>query len=165
MPPPSFVYLLRRLLRSTHGHRLHVQAAVWAAVITVLFLLGGSWLIVPVEESAPHATITSFPKALWWSIETATTVGYGDFFPVTAAGRVIASVVMVVGIASFSIVTAAIATWFVGGAMRRVRRAAAGFELVERKGRTEASDEMRVLHERFDRLERLLEDSGRPGDS
>ena len=98
MSPSSFLYVLRRLLASAHGRRLHARATLWAGGFTVAFLLVGSWIIAPIEESAPHATITTFPRALWWSVETATTVGYGDFFPVTAWGRVIASLVMLVGI-------------------------------------------------------------------
>jgi voltage-gated potassium channel len=156
MPPPSFALLLRRMLRSPHWHHLHVKAALWASLVTVLVLLGGSWLIVPVEDSSPRANITSFPRALWWSVETATTVGYGDFFPVTAGGRVIASVVMLVGISAFGIITAALATWFVSGAMRRMRQLAAGLGKFEQDGKRDVSEEMRALHDRFDRLEHLL---------
>jgi voltage-gated potassium channel len=137
-----------------------VRAAFWATGFTALFLLGGSWLIVPIEESAPHATITTYPRALWWSIETATTVGYGDFFPVTAGGRAVASVVMLVGIAAFSIVTAAIATWFVGSAARRVRQLVGEAGQLERRGKRDATDEIRALHDRFDRLEHLLTNPG-----
>lgn len=158
MQPSSFLYVLRSLLASAHGRRLHVRAALWAAGFTVLLLLVGSWVIVPIEESAPRATITSFPRALWWSIETATTVGYGDFYPVTAWGRVIATLVMLVGIAAFSIVTAAIATWFVGSAARRVRAVVADAGRLEQRGKTDASEEIRALHERFDRLEQLIRD-------
>ncbi|MEU3187287.1 potassium channel family protein [Streptomyces sp. NPDC006923] len=162
MPPLSLPYLLKRLLRSEHWRRLHVRASLWAALITVLVLLGGSWLIVVVETPAPKATITSFPLALWWSVETATTVGYGDLYPVTAWGRVIATVVMLAGISMFSIVTASLATWFVSGAAHRVHELAVAFERFGREGTAGASDELRALHTRFDRLEKIVKDTRRP---
>ncbi|MFC9605424.1 potassium channel family protein [Streptomyces niveus] len=156
MPPLSPLYLLRKLLGNERWQRLHVKASAWAAIGVVLVLLIGSWIIVPFESSAPRATITSFPLALWWSVETATTVGYGDLYPVTVAGRVIAGIVMLVGISVFSIVTASLATWFVGSAARRARRVALALEHAESQGETDAARELRALHARFDRLEHLL---------
>ncbi|WP_405608112.1 ion channel [Streptomyces sp. NBC_01511] len=165
MPPLSPLYLLRKLLGNERWQRLHVKASAWAAVGVVLVLVLGSWIIVPFESSAPRATITSFPLALWWSIETATTVGYGDLYPVTAPGRVIASIVMLVGISVFSIVTASLATWFVGSAARSARRVAEAVEHVELAGEADGAKELRALHARFDRIEHLLaRNSGRdPG--
>ncbi|MEV6424096.1 potassium channel family protein [Streptomyces sp. NPDC051662] len=162
MPPLSFAYLLRWLLGNERWQRLHVRAATWAALAVVVILLAGSWIIVPFEVSAPRATITSFPRALWWSIETATTVGYGDLYPVTAPGRVIATVVMLAGISAFSIVTASVATWFVSGAARHARQVALAVEHAEHEGRADVSEGTRALHERFDRLERLLLDRDGP---
>ncbi|WP_381791186.1 potassium channel family protein [Streptomyces niveus] len=156
MPPLSPLYLLRKLLGNERWQRLHVKASAWAAIGVVLVLLLGSWIIVPFESSAPRATITSFPLALWWSVETATTVGYGDLYPVTVPGRVIAGIVMLVGISVFSIVTASLATWFVGSAARRARRVALALEHAESAGETDAARELRALHARFDRLEHLL---------
>ncbi|MEV7421296.1 potassium channel family protein [Streptomyces sp. NPDC091212] len=163
MPPLSPLYLLRRLLGNERWRRLHVKAAAWAALGVVVVLLLGSWIIVPFELAAPKATITSFPLALWWSVETATTVGYGDLYPVTVPGRLIAGVVMLVGISVFSIVTASLATWFVGSAALRAHKVAEALEGAERKGRAEASDELRALHARFDHLEQLVRRSGGPG--
>lgn len=57
--------------------------------------------------------ITSFGKALWWSITTVTTVGYGDLYPVTSTGRVIAALLMVGGISLIGVVTASLASWIV----------------------------------------------------
>ena len=55
----------------------------------------------------------SFFDALWWSAATITTVGYGDIYPVTAAGRIIAVFTMVVGVSTLAVVTARIAQFLI----------------------------------------------------
>ncbi len=64
-------------------------------ILVYLFLL---YLLVQVERHAPGATIKTMGHAIWYSLATLTTVGYGDFYPVTPAGRVIASVFLILGI-------------------------------------------------------------------
>jgi voltage-gated potassium channel len=147
------------LLLGRQGRSLHLRAAGGATAVLVVVMLVGSYVVVAAERGARGAQITSYPRALWWSIETATTVGYGDFFPVTPWGRVIGSVVMVVGITAYGMVTAALATWFVGRDDKRRRHLAREAEDAARAMREEAT---RALHARFDRLERLLEDRGNP---
>lgn len=71
------------------------------------------------ERDAPGASTTSFGDSLWWAVATVTTAGYGDVHPVTVQGRVVATVLMVVGISLVGVMTAAVAAWFVrqdGGA-------------------------------------------------
>ena len=65
------------------------------------------------EHEQDGATLTNFHDALWWSFVTCTTVGYGDHFPVTGGGQVVAVVLMVVGIAGLSLLTASVAALFV----------------------------------------------------
>jgi voltage-gated potassium channel len=69
--------------------------------------------VLDAERDAPGASITTFDDALWWTITTISTVGYGDRYPVTAEGRVVAGALMVAGIALLGVVTASIASWFV----------------------------------------------------
>jgi voltage-gated potassium channel len=66
-------------------------------------------------ETSADASIRSFADALWWAMVTITTVGYGDMVPVTAAGRAVATVLMLGGIAFFSGVTANLASFMVKG--------------------------------------------------
>jgi voltage-gated potassium channel len=61
----------------------------------------------------PGATITTFRYTLWWAVVTTTTVGYGDYTPVTAEGRLIITAVMIVGIGLIGTVSATVAAWFV----------------------------------------------------
>ena len=61
------------------------------------------------ERSAPDASITTFGEAVWWTITTISTVGYGDRYPVTVEGRLVAATLMVAGIALLGVVTASIA--------------------------------------------------------
>jgi voltage-gated potassium channel len=71
--------------------------------------------IVASVEGGEGAYIQSFPDALWWAVVTITTVGYGDMVPVSAAGRAVAFVLMLGGIAFFSGVTANLASYLVKG--------------------------------------------------
>lgn len=64
------------------------------------------WLV---EGQRPDATVRSWGDALWWSLTTMTTVGYGDHVPVTTTGRLIAAAVMVVGVAVIGAVAAVVA--------------------------------------------------------
>lgn len=154
---PVFLSKAVELLLGRESRSLHLKAVGWATLLLGLTLLLGSWAVLVAERHAPHATITSYPRALWWSAETATTVGYGDFFPVTLWGRIVAVVSMCVGITTYGMVTAALATWFVGHEQKRRHRLAARAQHAAREVREETAQ----LHERFDRLEALLTDSGR----
>ncbi len=69
--------------------------------------------MVLVVEEGSDGSIHTFGDALWWAITTVTTVGYGDKYPVTPAGRGIASFLMITGIALFGLLTANITTFFV----------------------------------------------------
>ncbi|WP_329348473.1 ion channel [Streptomyces sp. NBC_01261] len=154
---PGFLTRAVELLLGKQGRSLHLRAAGAATVVLGVVMLVGSWAVVVAEQGARAANLTTYPKALWWSIETATTVGYGDFYPVTLWGRVVGSVVMVTGITTYGLVTAALATWFVGREQRRRHHLAHGAEEL-------GEETVRALHERFDRLERMVagkgEDSG-----
>ncbi|MCX4821183.1 potassium channel family protein [Streptomyces sp. NBC_01142] len=160
MQQSFFALLLGRLLGNRWWRTFHVRAALWVSLATAAILVAGSALVVPAEENAPGANITSFPKAVWWSVETATTVGYGDLYPVSAWGRVIASVVMLAGITTFGMITAAIAAWFVGKAEHEAHHLGAEVRQYTRQGEEVFSAEVRALHERFDRVERLLDNRG-----
>jgi voltage-gated potassium channel len=71
--------------------------------------------VVASVEGGEGAYIQSFPDALWWAVVTITTVGYGDVVPITAAGRAVAIILMIGGIAFFSGVTANLASFLVKG--------------------------------------------------
>lgn len=71
--------------------------------------------VVASVEGGENASIQSFPDALWWSVVTITTVGYGDMVPVTAAGRAMGFVLMLGGIAFFGGLTANLASLLVRG--------------------------------------------------
>jgi len=71
--------------------------------------------VVASVEGGAEASIHSFADALWWAVVTITTVGYGDMVPITVAGRAVAFVLMLGGIAFFSGVTANLASFLIKG--------------------------------------------------
>ena len=77
-----------------------------AVVATVIIVWVGSLMVLNAERDAQGATITNFGDALWWAMETITTVGYGDVVPVTPQGRFFATGVMLLGISVLGAVTA-----------------------------------------------------------
>lgn len=65
-------------------------------------------------ENGPDANIHGPEDALWWSVVTFTTVGYGDRFPTTTEGRVIGAGLMLCGVGLFAVLSGAFAAWFTG---------------------------------------------------
>lgn len=158
---PSFLLsVLNRLFGNEAWRRLHAQAALWVTLVMTAVLLGGAALVAVAESGAPHANITSFPTGLWWSIETATTVGYGDFYPVTLWGRIIAALLMVSAITAFGVITAALATWFVGRAEQDLVRLGKTVGSHAREDAEALRSELHTLHARFDHVENLIRDRG-----
>jgi voltage-gated potassium channel Kch len=90
--------------------RLTGTTVLWLAVVVTFFasliVVGGGTALWLVEGERPDSTIRSFGDALWWSLTTLTTVGYGDHVPVTTTGRLIAAGVMVAGVAVIGAVAA-----------------------------------------------------------
>lgn len=83
------------------------------ALFTIFVVLFGALGMYQLEKGV---SVNSFGDSLWWSFVTTTTVGYGDISPVTTAGRLLASVLMVIGIGFVGMVTGTIATYFVNKA-------------------------------------------------
>jgi len=67
--------------------------------------------VLDIERNAPGSNIHTPIDALWWGLVTVTTIGYGDKFPVTDEGRLIAGVLIIFGVAMISTLTATFAAW------------------------------------------------------
>ena len=100
-------------LQKVIGGAIRGRVIVYTAVSVVLLVYVASLAILETERYAPGSKIVTFGDAVWWSITTITTVGYGDLSPVTGTGRVIAVALMVGGISLVGVVTATLASWIV----------------------------------------------------
>lgn len=89
------------------------QSAFLAASLTLLLLVITASILVLVVETDPASNIKSAEDALWWSVTTITTVGYGDRFPVTTEGRGIAVLLMAAGVGVFGVLSGLLASWFI----------------------------------------------------
>lgn len=107
-----------RAFRSTkhivqHVFKNKIQGTLTTvAIIAVLMLLFSSIAILQFETD-PSSNIKTAGDAIWWSYVTITTVGYGDKYPVTTEGRMIAAILMTVGVGLFGTFTAYVSSWFV----------------------------------------------------
>ncbi|WP_029273463.1 potassium channel family protein [Flavobacterium sp. KJJ] len=82
------------------------------SIIAILLIIFSAIAILQVERD-PNSNIKTAEDAIWWAYVTITTVGYGDKFPVTTEGRIIAAVLMTAGVGLFGTFTAFVASWFV----------------------------------------------------
>jgi len=88
------------------------QAAVVIAVVTTSITVMAGLLMTVVD----HGGFPSLGSALWWAVQTVTTVGYGDHVPTTVAGQLLAALVRLLGIGFITVITAANTSSFVSRA-------------------------------------------------
>ncbi|UQX86940.1 potassium channel family protein [Jatrophihabitans telluris] len=97
--------------RATDSLQGRVALYVSSSVVVVIFVAALAEL--DAERGHIGARIQTFGDAVWWAITTVTTVGYGDRYPVTTDGRLVAVGLMLAGIALIGVVTASIASWLI----------------------------------------------------
>lgn len=89
------------------------QSTLLVVILAVIIVLeAAAILILRAETPDPNANIQTASDAIWWTIVTVATVGYGDKYPVTNAGRMVGVLVMIVGVGLFSVFTSFMAQWF-----------------------------------------------------
>ena len=93
--------------------RLRGRLAIYVTGGASLLAFCAALAVLDAERSDSNANIVDFGDAIWWAVTTMTTVGYGDRFPVTAVGRLVAFGLMIGGIALLGTVTATLASWLV----------------------------------------------------
>ena len=91
----------------------HMKGTFTFAVIVAFMLILFSSVLILEVETAPNSNIKTAEDALWWAYVTITTVGYGDLYPVTTEGRIVALVLMTAGVGLFGVFTGYLASWFV----------------------------------------------------
>jgi voltage-gated potassium channel len=99
--------IARSLIKDRAG-----SALLTLLLIGILVLEFGSLTMLQVEHNAPDANITTAPDAMWYVMVTMSTVGYGDQYPVSTAGRVLGTFVIIVGVGIFGTLTGYLANLF-----------------------------------------------------
>jgi voltage-gated potassium channel len=105
-------------------HNRSQYATFITLLMAFLVLVSSSLFVLQFESRSPDANITTGGDALWWSAVTITTVGYGDFFPVTALGRVTGVFVMLAGVGIIGALASILASLLVSPAPAKTEGAA-----------------------------------------
>jgi voltage-gated potassium channel len=150
--PPLRVIFSVRLVRSFF-QRGHLNRFLLAATVLVL---NGAVAVYFYERHAQGSNIHSLGQSVWWAVTTVSTVGYGDFFPVTVLGQIAASFIMAIGILTLAVVTAQVSSSFVE---QGSRRRASDAEPASSPGEVTLAD----LAQRLARIEAHLGTDNGPG--
>ncbi len=95
---------------------------IYIVLLSVMTVTAGALSVYVVENNAPDSRITNLGDAFWWAVVTVTTVGYGDIYPVTFEGRVIASLIMIIGIAILGILISTLGAQMIESKIKNQRR-------------------------------------------
>jgi voltage-gated potassium channel len=101
-----------RVLNRQASFAMRGRVGIYVATITALMSFSAALAVLDAERGDPESAIRTFPQALWWTLTTISTVGYGDLYPTTWEGRLVAASLMVGGIALLGVITGMIASWF-----------------------------------------------------
>jgi voltage-gated potassium channel len=114
------LFRILRVLRAMRATRIMASLAIQhrarnaalAGVLLLILVIFSCSIAVLHFEDVDGGNIRSASDAMWWAVTTVSTVGYGDFYPVTWEGRMVAIVLMMTGVGSFGAIAAGLASWF-----------------------------------------------------
>lgn len=117
-PPIRSVQLLDAFTRIASMHRsagnlMRARLLIYGIGSALILVWYTSLVVLEAERHAPGANITNFGDAVWWAFCTVTAVGYGDYAPVTAVGRVYAVILMVGGVMLVGLIVASFSSWVI----------------------------------------------------
>ena len=95
------------------GQAVRSWVGLYLIGATSLLIWMGSLVALDAERRSPGANITTMGDSVWWAFTTVSTVGYGDYFPVTGTGRLVAIGLMLGGVTLVGVVTATLASWII----------------------------------------------------
>lgn len=98
--------LITRVIRS------RCEQLVISTFLVLICLIVSASLMYYAENHAQPNAFSSIPASMWWAVVTLTTVGYGDIYPITLSGRILASFISVLGIGLFALPTGILASGF-----------------------------------------------------
>jgi voltage-gated potassium channel len=117
LPPVRVIFSLR-LARSMF-RRGHLERFL---LVALLLVFNGAAIAYLYERHAPGSNIHTLGESVWWALVTVTTVGYGDYTPVTIPGRITACLIMATGLVTLAVLTAQVASSFVAQGASRAQR-------------------------------------------
>jgi voltage-gated potassium channel len=123
-----------RVMRTLKGNdfskmltrRLAQSTLLFTLVVALLLIFFISGIVLYAENGAPNANIKTYPEAVWWAFVTITTVGYGDYYPVTTLGRAGAVILMFFGLGIIGVLSSFLSTTFISLESRRRERIGVG---------------------------------------
>lgn len=84
------------------------EALYFSFILAFITILTSGIVMYYIERDIQPEVFSNIPKAIWWAVATLTTVGYGDMVPLTALGRIVASIISLIGIGLVAIPSALI---------------------------------------------------------
>jgi voltage-gated potassium channel len=121
------LFRIARAMRTLRGNdfrkmltnRLAQSTLLFTLVIALILVFTIAFFVLQAEQGNPHANITTYSNAVWWAFVTITTVGYGDYYPVTNAGRFCALILMFAGLGIIGVLSSYLASTFISLQRRR----------------------------------------------
>lgn len=102
-----------RALRRANSQSFRARIITYTVAVSIMVFFVGSLALLDAERNAPGSTIRTYPESLWCLWVSMTSVGYGDYAPVTTMGRVIAGLMMFAGIILNGIICALLSSWLI----------------------------------------------------
>ncbi len=135
------VILIARRIKEPLIGVFKTNGLIYVIITTIFLIVIGAVAIIFVDPA-----FDDFGDALWWSLVTATTVGYGDIAPESTGGRIIAGFLMIAGIGFLGMLTGSIATYFVDKLAK------------EREDKSVIDDQLEFVKNKLDEIDTLSSD-------